>query len=79
MTSLPGESLRVVEGRGSWARLLLAGALLVVPLAAFQKPACFAHEKEWRIAVKLSGTRASAPDYLDATIPMTQELEIRRR
>ncbi len=49
-----------------------------VHLAAFQKPACFAHEKEWRIAVKLSGKKAGTPDYLDATIPMTQELEIQR-
>ena len=49
-----------------------------VPLTAFQKPACFAHEKEWRIAVKLSGIKAGAPDYLDATISMTQKLEIQR-
>ncbi len=49
-----------------------------MPLAFFQKPEPFAHEKEWRIAVVLSGEKAGAPDHLDATIPIAQKLEIQR-
>ena len=49
-----------------------------VPLACFQKPERFAHEKEWRIAVKLSGEKAAAPNHLDAIIPIKQKLEIQR-
>ena len=49
-----------------------------VPLACFQKPERFAHEKEWRIAVKLSGDKAGAPDHLDAIILIEQKLKIQR-
>ena len=49
-----------------------------VELAFTQKPSSYAVEKEWRIAVLLSGDKDGAPPYLNATIPIGQRLGIRQ-
>lgn len=47
-----------------------------VALAFGQKPERFALEKEWRVAVILSGEKANAPEHLIGTIPISRGLRV---
>lgn len=50
----------------------------IILTAVSQKPSCFASEKEWRLAVILSGGRVGAPEYIDGTIPIDNPAIVRR-
>ena len=47
-----------------------------IPLAFMQKEPRFALEKEWRLAVLLSGSMTGSPPYIDVTVPLARPLEL---
>lgn len=81
--SLPGDrhvlSLRVAQVEYDKDGLRpIPDPIAAFPLAFMQKEPRFAGDKEWRLALLLSGQAAGSPQYLDVTLPFARSLEVFR-